>query len=155
MRAFLAGALRRSLTPIARGRYRGRVHRLRALFSPDGTRAGNRLDFDAYRCVGAAARNRQNQLRPSSPLRPVVTRRVREENAAKVSRFLVGEASIFLRASVGWLLCAASQIPIPIVSRLIETIADIHTISANSTACTRPKIFSKRILSPPAMRVAM
>jgi len=35
--------------------------------------AGNRLDVSAYRCVGVAARNRQNQLRPSSPLRPVVT----------------------------------------------------------------------------------
>jgi len=31
---------------------------------------------NAYRCVGVAARNRQNQLRPSSPLRPVATRRV-------------------------------------------------------------------------------
>ena len=31
----------------------------------------------AYRCVGAAARNRQNQLRPSSLLRPVATGRVR------------------------------------------------------------------------------
>ena len=31
----------------------------------------------AYQCVVAAARNRQNQLRPSSPLWPVVTRRVR------------------------------------------------------------------------------
>src|SRR5262245_4637347 len=31
----------------------------------------------AYRCVGVAARNRQNQLRPSSLLRPVVTERVR------------------------------------------------------------------------------
>ena len=40
-------------------------------------RAANRLDVDAYRCVDAAARNRQNQLRPTSPLRPVVTRRVR------------------------------------------------------------------------------
>lgn len=32
----------------------------------------------AYRCVAVAVRNRQNQLRPSSPLRPVATRRVRE-----------------------------------------------------------------------------
>ena len=30
----------------------------------------------AYRCVAVAVRNRQNQLRPSSPLRPVATRRV-------------------------------------------------------------------------------
>ena len=37
--------------------------------------AGNRLDASAYLCVDAAARNRQNQLRPSSPLWPVVTRR--------------------------------------------------------------------------------
>jgi hypothetical protein len=30
----------------------------------------------AYLCVGVAARNRQNQLRPSSLLRPVATGRV-------------------------------------------------------------------------------
>jgi len=41
-------------------------------------RAANGLDADAYRCVGAAVRNRQNQRRPTSPLRPVVTRRVRD-----------------------------------------------------------------------------
>jgi hypothetical protein len=39
--------------------------------------AGNRLDVSAYRCVDVAGRNRQNWLRPSSPLWPVVTRRVR------------------------------------------------------------------------------
>ena len=33
-----------------------------------------RVRQNAYRCVGVAARNRQNQLRPSSLLRPVVTR---------------------------------------------------------------------------------
>ena len=32
----------------------------------------------AYRCVGAAVRNRQNQLRRSSLLRPVATRRVQD-----------------------------------------------------------------------------
>jgi hypothetical protein len=31
---------------------------------------------NAYRCVDIAAGNRQNQLRPSSPLWPVVTRRM-------------------------------------------------------------------------------
>jgi len=36
-----------------------------------------RVRQNAYLCVGAAARNRQNQLRPSSPLRPVGTRRMR------------------------------------------------------------------------------
>src|SRR5262249_62136336 len=35
---------------------------------------GNRLDASACQCVGAAVRNRQNQLRPSSPLWPVATR---------------------------------------------------------------------------------
>ena len=39
------------------------------------TPAGNELDASACQCVGAAVRNRQNQLRPSSPLWPVTTRR--------------------------------------------------------------------------------
>ena len=36
--------------------------------------AGNSLDVSAYQCVGVAARNRQNKPRPSSLLRPTVTR---------------------------------------------------------------------------------
>lgn len=39
-----------------------------------GRTAGNRLGASACRCVGAAVRNRQNQLRPPSPLWPVATR---------------------------------------------------------------------------------
>ena len=38
---------------------------------------GNGLGVSAYRRVGVAVRNRQNQLRPPSPLRPVVPRRAR------------------------------------------------------------------------------
>ena len=50
-------------------------HHARATnFETNDVPAGNRLDVSAYRCVGVAARNRQNQLRPSSLLRPVVTR---------------------------------------------------------------------------------
>ena len=37
--------------------------------------AGNRLDVHAYRCVGVAARNRQNNCVHRSLFRPVVTRR--------------------------------------------------------------------------------
>jgi hypothetical protein len=36
-------------------------------------RTRNRLDVGAYRCADVAVRNRQNQLRPSSPFRPVDT----------------------------------------------------------------------------------
>jgi hypothetical protein len=35
-----------------------------------------RIRQNAYRCVDIAARNRQNQLRPSSPFWPIVTRRM-------------------------------------------------------------------------------
>ena len=48
--------------------------------------AGNRLDVYAYRCVAVAARNRKNKLRPSSPLCPVVTRRL-NRNSTGPSRF--------------------------------------------------------------------
>jgi hypothetical protein len=41
----------------------------------------------AYRCVGAAVRNRQNQLRPSSLLRPVATRRVQNTTHLSAARF--------------------------------------------------------------------
>ena len=41
----------------------------------DFAHAGNSLDESAYQCVDVVVRNRQNQLRPSSPLWPVVTRR--------------------------------------------------------------------------------
>ena len=41
-----------------------------------GRTAGNRLGASACRRVGAAVRNRQNQLRPPSPLWPVATRAV-------------------------------------------------------------------------------
>ena len=40
----------------------------------DRRHAGNGLDVSAYRCVGVAARNRQNNCVHRSPLRPVVTR---------------------------------------------------------------------------------
>ena len=43
-----------------------------------------RVRQNAYRCVGAAARNRQRKLRPSSPLRPVVTRRMRKGNTQRL-----------------------------------------------------------------------
>lgn len=49
---------------------------------------------NAYRCVGAAARNRQKKLRPSSPLRPVVTRRVREGNAGGDEKFKDSDCNI-------------------------------------------------------------
>jgi hypothetical protein len=39
-------------------------------------RRRERIRQNAYRCVDIAARNRQNQLRPSSPFWPVVTRRM-------------------------------------------------------------------------------
>jgi hypothetical protein len=41
------------------------------------TRASRRegVRRNAYRCVAVAARNRENQLRPPSPLGPVATRR--------------------------------------------------------------------------------
>src|SRR5262245_49114923 len=41
----------------------------------------------AYLCVVAAARNRQNQLRPSSPLRPVATRGAQEKTQPPGPRF--------------------------------------------------------------------
>jgi hypothetical protein len=40
-----------------------------------GCTAGNGLVVSAYRCVDVADRNRKNVPRPTSPLRPVVTRR--------------------------------------------------------------------------------
>jgi hypothetical protein len=51
------------------------------------TRAGNGLDAGAYRCAAVAVRNRQNQLRPSSPLWPVATRRVHGVNAGPAEKF--------------------------------------------------------------------
>src|ERR1044072_3116857 len=48
----------------------------------------------AYRCVGAAARNRQNQLRPSSLLRPVATGRVRDSTPKHRLQF-TGIGSLF------------------------------------------------------------
>jgi hypothetical protein len=41
------------------------------------TLAENGLVVSAYRCVDVAGRNRKNAPRPTSPLRPAVTRRVR------------------------------------------------------------------------------
>lgn len=46
-----------------------------------GVHTGDGLGVSAYRCVGVAVRNRQNQLCPPSPLRPVVTRRARPQRA--------------------------------------------------------------------------
>jgi hypothetical protein len=46
-----------------------------------------RVRQNAYRCVGAAARNRQKRLRPSSPLRPVVTRRMQGTTRRACGRF--------------------------------------------------------------------
>jgi hypothetical protein len=45
------------------------------------------LDVSAYRCVAVAVRNRQNQLRPPSPLRPVVTGRVLYTNPVQGAEF--------------------------------------------------------------------
>jgi hypothetical protein len=42
--------------------------------------AGNELVVSAYRCVGVAGRNRKNAPRPTSSLRPVVTRHVQLSN---------------------------------------------------------------------------
>jgi hypothetical protein len=47
---------------------------------------GNKLDASAYRCVDAAVRNRQNQLRPSSLLWLVTTRRT-ADNAPQEKSF--------------------------------------------------------------------
>jgi hypothetical protein len=57
-----------------RFRFLGRNDIERLMFSPLLAPAENRLDASAYQCVGAAARNRQNQLRPSSLFWPVITR---------------------------------------------------------------------------------
>src|SRR5665647_3160390 len=65
----------------------------RVSFLCESARAGNGLDVDAYRCVGVAARNRQNELRPTSPLRPVVTRRELSVNAGNKLSFLQTQQS--------------------------------------------------------------
>ena len=57
-------------------------------------RAENRLDVHAYRCVGVAARNRKNNCVHRSLLRPVVTRRARD-NSHQAVRF--PEGPIFLQ----------------------------------------------------------
>ena len=56
--------------------------------------AGNRLDVSAYQCVGVAARNRQNQLRPSSPLRPVVTRGLSDNIQVPFAFLLIMEGDV-------------------------------------------------------------
>jgi hypothetical protein len=48
----------------------------------------------AYRCVGVAVRNRQNQLRPSSLLRPVGTRHVHQITSACGKRFQTSKRAI-------------------------------------------------------------
>src|SRR5688572_18305075 len=60
-------------------------------------RTRNRSDVGAYRCADAAVRNRQNQLRPSSPFRPVDTWHapaVQREPRAKVHFGRRGEPGV-------------------------------------------------------------
>jgi hypothetical protein len=57
-----------------------------------GVRSRNRLDVHAYRCVGAAARNRQNGCVHHSLLRPVATERALGHNGSKLQKF-----NIYLR----------------------------------------------------------
>src|SRR5262245_32549280 len=55
-----------------------RFHEGSCIALRDGRKHPEQVRCHAYRCVGVAARNRQNQPRPSSPLRPVVTGHVRD-----------------------------------------------------------------------------
>jgi hypothetical protein len=51
--------------------------------SPTDLKRREGVRQNAYRCVAVAARNRENQLRPPSPLCPVITRRCREKFASQ------------------------------------------------------------------------
>jgi hypothetical protein len=103
----------RLLCSIARVRYASKAHILNVRFVLKRTRQ-ERVRRYAYRCVDAAVRNRQNRLRPSSPLWPVATRRVHSANSDLTYWFTPNKAHL----SIAYSKCRHKKSPLRALSIL-------------------------------------